>query len=342
MTFEHPWLLFLLALAVPCYLLWIRARRKQAERMKRFTESAFAGKILIGLNPKMRLWHFLFFFGAIFILLAAVNGPQIAGGKELVKTSGIDMVVVLDVSNSMRAEDLQPSRLERSRLALQQLIKSMGTDRIGMVVFAGQAYTVLPLTDDHTAAEMVLESTSHNMIEVQGTAIGAGIDMAVATLVNSREDGRGQAIVVISDGENHEDDATAAASKAAEKGILVCTIGIGSAGGEKIPEVDENGNRVGYKMDENGREVVTKLDESLMKEIATSGQGIYVHASAADLGLGSVYNKLQGLSKSSKETWRYSSYTPLFPWMILLAFILLIIEPMLPEGNSTKQKTEKK
>lgn len=337
MILDHPWLLLLLLLAGPVFYLWLRSARKREERMKRFAESSFAGKLFIGQNPVLRRWHFILFFAAISILLLAANGPQIGGGKEKVTMSGIDIMICLDVSNSMRAADLQPSRIERARLSIQKFIQTLGADRIGVVVFAGQAYTSLPLTDDHTAAEMVMESVSPNMISMQGTAIGTAIEQAASAFPKEDKD-RGRAIIVISDGENHEDDAVEAAGKAAEDGIIVSAIGIGSASGEKIPEYNEDGKLIGNKRDNNGQEIITKLDEGNLREMVKAGKGIYVHASASDLGLNNVYTSLQGLSKGSKETWEYTSFTPLFPWMVALAILLLIIEPLLPEGQRDENK----
>lgn len=341
MSLDYPWLLLLLLLAVPAVLLWIRSARRREERIKRFAESNFTGQLFVGHHPKLRRWHFLLFVSAITVLLLAANGPQIGGGKQKVTVSGIDIMIVLDVSNSMRATDLQPNRIERARLSIQKFIRTLGSDRIGVVVFAGQAYTSLPLTDDHSAAEMVMESVSPQMLSMQGTAIGAAIEQAVSSFPKEDKD-RGKAIIVISDGENHEDDAAEAAAKAAEDGVIVSAIGIGSSTGEKIPEYDDDGVVTGNKRDENGQEVITKLDEGKLKEMVNAGKGIYVHASAADLGLNSVYTSLQGLSKGTKETWEYTSFTPLFPWLVAIAILLLIIEPLLPEGKRNENKTQNK
>jgi Ca-activated chloride channel homolog len=336
MNFEYPWFTLFLLLAVPGLLLWFHSAGRQRERMRKFSEDPFLPKLFVGRDPVLRRWHFILFFSALILLLAAANGPQIGGGKEKVKTTGIDIVIALDVSNSMLATDIQPSRIDRARLGLQQLISTMGSDRLGLVVFAGQAYTNLPLTDDHPAAEMVVESVHPDMISVQGTAIGAAIDQAVAAFSIDDKD-RGKAIIIISDGENHEDNAVEAAKSAADKGILVCTIGIGSASGSKIPEYTADRRFIGNKRDENGNEVVSRLNEGLLRQIAQMGQGSYVHSNSADLGLGQVYASLQKLSKSTKETWRYTSFYQLAPWLIGLAIILLIVESFLPKGRKKER-----
>ncbi len=332
MTFDYPWLLLLLVLAVPSVLLWIRSVKRRRERIRRFTESEFADKLILGNRPRLRRWHFILFFAAFLLIIAAATGPLVTGGKEKVQVSGIDIMIVLDVSNSMRARDIQPSRLERAKLALTEAINTMGEDRIGMVVFAGHPYTSLPLTDDRSAAEMVVESVTTEMAGVQGTAIGAAVEKSIASF-NIDDKGRGKAIIVISDGENHEDNAVEAAKHAQELGIVVSTIGIGSPEGAKIPEVDEYGRTTGFKKDDDGREVVTKLDEGTLKDMAKEGKGIYVRATSADMGISKVYSELRGLSKTTKETWRFTTFTPVFHWLVAAAILLLILEVLLPEGK---------
>ncbi|MEO5642080.1 MAG: VWA domain-containing protein [Bacteroidia bacterium] len=332
MSFDYPWMLLLLVLALPIALLWIRSVRKREARLRKFSESAFTDKLLIGNNPLLRRMHFILFFSATLIGLFAASGPMIVGGKEKVNTNGIDVMVLLDVSNSMRAEDIQPSRLDRAKLALTQLLETMNTDRIGVVVFAGQSYPCLPLTDDHSAAELLLQSVTPDMISMQGTAIGSAIDNAVAAF-DKEDKSRGRAIILISDGENHEDDAVEAAARATEQGIIVCAIGIGSTEGTTIPEYDGIGKRMGNKKDDNGNEIISRLDEDILKNVALEGKGIYAHASNADMGINKVYNLLQGLNKTTKETWRYTSFTPIFPLLLLVSLLLFVTEALLPEGK---------
>ncbi|MBI3510097.1 MAG: VWA domain-containing protein [Bacteroidetes bacterium] len=332
MTLDSPWFLLLLLLAVPCWLLWKRSVSLRKERLQKYAESAFTGKLLLGENLVLRLWHFILLFASVIFLVAAVAGPQLAGGKQKVKNTGIDIVLVVDISNSMLARDLQPSRLERAKLGLLQFIPKTGEDRLGIVVFAGQAYSQLPLTSDHSAAEMVVNSLSPDIISMQGTSIGAAIDRATSSFIKD-DSKRGKAIILISDGENHEDDAVEESKRAAEQGIIVNCIGIGSTTGAKIPLYDDQGNFTGNKLDENGNEVTTRMDESLLQDVASSGKGIYLRATSADIGFQTIYNKLQGLNKTTKETWRYSVFTPLFQIFLILAIISLIAETFLPEGQ---------
>jgi Ca-activated chloride channel family protein len=340
MSFDYPWLLLLLLLAVPVTLLWRNSVQKRKRRILKFTESIFSEKLLVGNHPGLRMWHFILFFSATVLLIFAISGPTISGGKEKVKSTGIDMVVVLDVSNSMRATDIQPSRIERAKLALSELITKLGTDRMGITVFAGTSFTCLPLCDDHEAADMVVQTITPEMISMQGTAIGQAIDNAAVSFMNSEKD-RGKAIILISDGENHEDDAAAAAARAADNGIIVCTIGIGSAEGATIPEFDSKGNPAGNKRDENGKEIITRLDEENLKNIAKQGSGVYVHASNGDMGISKIYNMLQGLNKTTKETWRYTTTTSIFRWFLLGAILLFLAEAFLPEGKRNEFNSRK-
>ncbi|CAN5147640.1 VWA domain-containing protein [soil metagenome] len=340
MSFENPVLLFLLLLAVPATFLWMYSVRRRKERLQRFSETAFEENIFQGNNPQLRKWHFILFLSGISFLILALSGPMIVGGKEKVNSTGIDVMIVLDVSNSMRADDIQPSRIERAKLALAQLIQTMSTDRLGVVVFAGQAYTCLPLTDDHSAAEMLVQSVSPEMVSMQGTAIGSALENAAVSFEHS-EKGRGKAIILISDGENHEDNAAEAAAQVAEKGIIVCAIGIGSTQGATIPEFDGKGNPAGNKKDDDGKEIVSRLDETTLKDVAQEGHGIYVRASNADLGISKVYSMLQGLNKTTKESWRYTSFTQLFPWLLLVSIICFLIESFLPQGKRKIINSEK-
>jgi Ca-activated chloride channel family protein len=337
MSFEHPiYLLFMFAAIVPAGLLWFSMQRRN-ERLRAFAESAFVGKLILGESNALR-WIKGGILSLVCILVAiAAAGPQIAGGTETVKMRGIDIVVAIDVSNSMLADDLKPNRLEKAKLALTDLVASLEGDRLGAIVFAGEPYTCLPLCDDHAAAEMIINSISTESVTYQGTALAIAIDHAV-TAFNNSEDGRGKAIIIISDGEDHEDDAIRAAEMAAEKGIIVCAIGIGTPDGTTIPVPDENGN-ITEKRDGNGQVVVTKLDDGLLKDIVAAGNGTYVRATNSDLGLTTIMGQLRGLSATTKDSQQVTTYTPVFHYVVIGIVFLLIVELFLAEG--TRQRTKK-
>jgi Ca-activated chloride channel family protein len=338
MRIENPWMLLLLLLALPAAWLWLRSVRKRKERIRRFTESAFAGKVFIGDRPLLRCWHFILFFAGLLLLTVAVSLPKIAGGEEKVQINGIDVMIVMDVSNSMNSNDIQPSRIERAKLALESTLKKMNSDRFGIVVFAAHPHVVLPVCDDPTAAWSMIGSISSNNIAAQGTAIGEAITLAVSRFPRGEASkDRGRAIILITDGENFEDDAVEAARDAADNGVIVSVIGIGTEEGGKIPVVDREG-KTGFKHDRKGKEVITKINEELLKEIARNGKGVYVRSTSADIGVGTVYAKLQGLSKGASEVFRQTNFIQLFPWLAGFALLLLLIEPLLPEGKRNENK----
>lgn len=331
MSFENPlYLLFMLLALLPAALIFLSFRRRE-ERLKTYAESKFVAKLVVGESKALRIVRASILIVVCLLLSIAAAGPRMHGGKETVKLRGIDIVVAIDVSNSMLATDLKPSRIEKAKLALTDLLSNLEGDRLGAIVFAGEPRTNLPLCDDRSAAEMIINSISTESVSYQGTAIGAAIDHAVNAFNNS-EEGRGKAIIVISDGENHEDDAVEAAQKAAEKGIIVCTIGIGSTEGSTIPVMDENGITTD-KRDNNGQKIITKLNDALLKDVAAAGNGTYVRATNENLGLTTIMGQLRELSKTSKESERISSYTPAFHFIVAAIILLLIVELFIAEGK---------
>lgn len=331
MSFEHPIYLFFMLLALlPAALIWLSFRRRE-DRLRVYAESKFIGKLIVGENKWLRLVRGGILVLACLLLPVVAAGPRINGGKETVKMRGIDIVVAIDVSNSMLATDLKPNRLEKAKLALTDLLGNLEGDRLGAVVFAGEPRTALPLCDDRSAAEMIINSISVQSVSYQGTAIGMAIDHSVEAFNNS-EEGRGKAIILISDGENHEDDAVEAAEKASDNGIIVCTIGIGTPEGSTIPVTDANGVTTD-KRDGSGNKIISKLDDGLLKDIASAGNGTYVRATNEDLGLTTIMGQLRELSKTTKESERISSYTPVFYYVVGFIILLLISELFIAEGK---------
>ncbi|HTF03026.1 MAG TPA: VWA domain-containing protein [Bacteroidia bacterium] len=335
MSFENPlFLVFALLVVFPVWLIVYSFKRRQ-KRLRIYAESKLVNRLVVGESKAIRWIRASVILLTLILLVVAAAGPQINGGKEKVKLRGIDIVVAIDVSNSMLATDLKPSRIEKAKLALTDLLAQLEGDRLGTVVFAGEPVTNLPLCEDRSAAEMVINAISTDAVHMQGTAIGAAIDHAVKSF-GQTEEGRGKAIIVISDGENHEDDAVEAAIRAAEQGIVVCTIGIGSTGGTTIPVMDEDGTLT-TKKDMNGQTIITKLNDQLLKDIALEGNGTYVRATNEELGLTTIMGQLRALSETSKETERYTSFTPIFHFVVALMIALLIFELFLAEGTR-KQK----
>jgi Ca-activated chloride channel family protein len=286
----------------------------------------------------------LFLAGFSFLILALCN-LQTGSKLREVKREGADIIVCLDVSNSMLAQDLSPNRLSRAKYALEKMIDLLEGDRLGLVIFAGEAYVQLPITTDYNAAKMFLESVGPGMVPVQGTKIAAAIEKAAESFTS--DEGKNRAIILITDGENHESAALEAADEAAKKDIMINTIGIGSQNGVPIP-VSEGGGAKGYRKDKDGQVVVTKLNSELLKEIAAKANGVFVQASQADIGLNAVLDKINELDKAQLESKMYSDYEDQFQWFVGAALLLFFIEFLISErvsewfkkinlfGNATK------
>ena len=328
---ENKYFLYALGLIPVLIVVYWLMNRWRKKVLGVYGDIAIIQQLFPDVSTSKRAWKFILFMIAFSLLILGIVNPQVGTKLEEVKRKGADLMICLDVSNSMKAEDLQPNRLEKAKQAISKLINKLEGDRIGIIVFGGEAYVQLPITTDYSAAKLFLESINTDMIPTQGTAIGRAIDLAIESF--GKDEGKNKAIVIITDGENHEDDAVKASELAADKGIAVHTIGLGSTEGSPIP-VYKNNVKEGFRKDKEGNTVVTKLDEQILKEIATIGNGIYVHASNSDAGLNSVLNAIGKLEKKQFESKMYSDYEDRFQWFIASALVLLLIELFLSERKS--------
>ena len=329
--FAHPHFLYALLLLPVCIYLFynvLQWRKKSLQRMG--TYSVVKRLIADASGYKFGIRFVLTMF-AFILLILALSGPQLGTHLSEVKRKGADVIIALDVSNSMKAEDLSPNRLERAKESIARLIDRLEGDRIGIVVFAGQAFVQLPITTDYAAAKMFLGTIDTDISPTQGTAIGAAIRLSVESFGNDL--GRNKALIIITDGENHEDDAVKATQEAVEKGIMVSTIGMGSPNGSPIPIV-RNGIKLGFKKDGNGNTVITKLNEQALQEIATTGNGIYVHATNYETGLNLIIDQVNKLEKRSFETKQYRDYDDKFMWLLTPCVFLLLVELLMNERKS--------
>ncbi|MBK9421585.1 MAG: VWA domain-containing protein [Flavobacteriales bacterium] len=313
------WASFVGPVLVLAYLIGLRLKNRA---LKRFGEAGMLPVMVPGVSSWRTATRFLLLRHGLGLAIIALAGPQMGTRVEEVKAKGVDVVVALDVSNSMMAEDLKPNRMEVAKRALAQLIDRMHGDRLGIVVFAGQAYTQLPITADRSAAKLFLGSLGPNMVQRQGTAIGAAIDQAMRSF--GADAAKGKTIIVISDGESFEDDGVTAAKEAAEKGIIVNTIGMGSPQGAPIP-VRMNGAVVGFKKDKEGQTVMTKLDEGMLSRIAEAGNGEYVHATSGDTGIDAIMAKLRSMDQSDLGTFRFAGHEDRFQYFLAAACALVLI-----------------
>jgi Ca-activated chloride channel family protein len=272
---------------------------------------------------------------ALVSLIIAAARPQFGSKLETVKKEGIEVMVCLDISNSMLAEDIQPNRLERAKRMLSCLVDNLDNDQVGLIVFAGEAYTQLPITNDFVSAKMFLQSIDPRMVSLQGTAIGAAINLAVRSFTPNEASEK--AIVLITDGENHEDDAQGAAANALAKGIHTHVIGIGSTQGALVP--DDSGRPGSYRKDASGNPVTTRLDEQMAQAIAAAGQGIYAHADNTNSAVQTLTESLGQLKTTELESHVFADYDDKFMPFLAIALILLLIDMfLLDKANALLRK----
>ena len=330
LRFEHPDLLYWLILIPVLVIIYILVRLRQDKIFKRFADVKMRDYLAPQRSSRRSLFKFVVFLLMVACLILGLANLQSGSKMEEVKREGIDLYIAVDVSNSMNAQDIVPSRLDRSKQAINKLISELQGDRVGVIVFAEKAFVQLPITTDYAAAKMFLASVSTNSVASQGTAIGEAINLTVNSFA---DDERSKAIIVISDGEDHENDAAMeAAREAAKKGIKIYTIGMGLPDGAPIPEY-KNGRMIGYKKDRNGSTIVTRLDEGMLRRIADAGGGLYVRASNSNVGLEKVYEDISKMDKTEIDTQVFTDYDDQFQWFIGPAIILLLIELFLSSGR---------
>ncbi len=272
------------------------------------------------IRPTVKFW---ITFIALCFMVLLIARPQFGTKMETVRRQGVETVIALDISNSMLAEDVAPSRLEKSKNIISKLVDGFADDKIGLIVFAGDAFIQLPITGDFISAKMFLESIEPGLIAHQGTNIKAAIDMAMRSF--TPREGVGKAVIIITDGENHEGGAVEAAKEAAEKGMMVYVMGVGSLEGAPIPA----GRSGDFRRDKDGKVVVTKLNEQMCQEIAAAGNGVYIRIDNTNNAQRLLQKEIDKLAKADIETTTYSEYNEQFMVMAWIAFVLLFVEMLI-------------
>lgn len=329
--FSHTeYLYFLLLIPVIIGLHWfVTVLQKKA--INRFGNFETLLLLMPGFSLKRGWLKTIIFTVAFIFIIIGLAGPQFGSKLTEVKRKGIELIIALDVSNSMMAEDIQPNRLERAKQAISRLVDKLSDDRLGLIVFAGDAYVQLPITNDYISAKMFLSSINPGIVPKQGTAIGAAINLAANSFSPQSETSK--VIVVLSDGENHEDDAVEAAKKAAELGIYVYTIGIGSPQGSPIP-TSPGETQPSFWKDKDGNVVVTKLDEETLSKVAVAGNGKYIRASNIQFGLLPLFDEINKMQKTEIKEKIYSEYDEQFQYMFAVALFLLLLEFIILERKN--------
>ena len=318
---EYLYALGIIPLLIIIFLMMVKWRKKA---LAAFGERAVISQLMNDVSDsKTRLKLILQMLAFAFLVIAAA-APQTGAKLEEVKREGVDLMIALDVSNSMLAEDLSPNRIERAKQAISKLVDNLKGDRIGIIVFAGEAYVQLPVTTDYGAAKLFLNTINTDIVPTQGTAIGTAIQLAVKSL-ESKTDQKSKVIVVITDGENHEDDAVKEAENAVKQGILVHTIGMGSPNGSPIP-LYKNKRITGHRTDKEGNTIVTKLNEPMLQQIASAGNGTYIRATNSQDGLKALMDDINKMEKQEFASKMYTDYEDQFQYFIGLALLLLTLD----------------
>ena len=335
--FAHIEYLYALAIIPVLILLFGITRRRRRKALERFGHIETVSQLMPNVSSSRPVLKFIIWLLAISSLIVAIARPQFGSKLKTVKREGVELIIGLDVSNSMMAEDIQPNRLERAKRAISRLVDNLNDDKIGLIVFAGDAYTQLPITTDYQSAKLFLNAVNTDIVPRQGTAIGAAIELATVSF--SPQFKGNKAIIIITDGENHEDDAIGAATKAAESGIVVHTIGMGLPQGGPIPEY-KNGQR-DYRKDKDGNVVITKLNEDMLQQIAAAGNGIYVRANNAQVGLNTLFNEIDKMEEAEMESMVYSDYEDQFQWFLGFSVLLLLFDFLILERKNKYLKNIK-
>jgi Ca-activated chloride channel homolog len=329
--FEEKIWLYALLLIVPMLVLFVYYFRWKKKSIQLLADAHLRENLMPLWSPaRTFMKYFLWLAGFAFLVLAIAN-PQFGSRMEEVKRQGTEIIVCLDVSNSMLAQDFSPNRLSAAKRSIAQMINRLKDDRIGLIIFAGESYVQLPLTADYATAKLFLENIETDMIAAQGTAIGSAIELAMASFDPKSK--AGKSIVVISDGENHEDNPQEFAAEAVSKGMLVHTIGLGSEEGVPIPIIT-NGRMMGYRTDKDGNNVVTKLNVDLLQEVAAAGKGIFVKASSSQIGLDRVLDQLENMQKADLGTKKFTDYESRFQYFIAASLFCFILERVISEKQS--------
>jgi Ca-activated chloride channel family protein len=320
--FEHPEYLYLLVIIPVLAFMQLYFQFQRKKKLQKFGNMELLSHLMPDVSfirPAVKFYLLLLAIAAIIVTLAS---PQFGTKLETVKRKGIELVIALDVSNSMNATDVAPSRLARAKLAIERLTGRLINDRIGLIVFAGEAYIQLPITTDYASARLFVSSIQTIIVPTQGTAIGSAIRLASRSF--SQQEDINRAIVVITDGENHESDAIKAAEASRDEGIKVYTVGMGSNDGAPIPVSPDN--RSNFMKDRDGNVIITKMNSNLLRQISDAGDGKYISTNNIRRGINNLIDELGELKKSEIESKVYSDYDDQFQYLAAIAILILLIE----------------
>lgn len=330
--FADPKYLWFLLLAPAIIIVYGVIRRLRRIRVRKFGDEELVRQLMPSWSGSKGWWRIVLFSLALALTAIAMARPGVGAKLAQRETQGAEIMICLDVSNSMLAQDYSPDRLSRAKLAISRLVDKLEGDRIGLIIFAGSSFVQLPITTDYVSAKMFLNSINTESVPVQGTAIGDAI-MTAAKSFSSQSD-KSRAIIVITDGENHEDDAVDAARQVAEVGIKVYTIGVGSLRGQPIPKDGD------LMKDKDGNIVVTRLDEETLKQIAGVGGGAYIHAGNEEFGLNPIIEEIRRMEAEKFNSVVFEEYDEQYMYFLAAALVLLVIEMLIGERRAKRRLFE--
>ena len=327
MIFAEPKYLFLILLIPVFFVIQAVVLKLRKRKIRKFGDEELVEQLMPSYS-RAKVWLRMSLFSLAFLFFSlGMARPQMGAVLKEHTARGAEVMIVLDVSNSMLAEDYSPNRLERAKLAISRVVDKLRDDRIGLVVFAGNSFVQLPITTDYVSAKMFLNSISTGSVPIQGTAMGEAISTALRSC--SAQSDKSRAIIVITDGENHEDDPVAAAEQAASMGVRVFTIGVGSPQGTMIPLEDG-----GYLEDRDGNPVVTRLDDKVLQDVAAAGKGLYIHAGNREFGLEPIINEIARMDDEEYNSIVFEEYDELYMYFLAVALFFLLIEMLVGDRRS--------
>jgi Ca-activated chloride channel homolog len=328
LQYQHPELIMgLMALPFIGLLFWYVLRWKSSVTAK-IGDERLVKELTRDHSPFRYILKFGFALLALTAIVVAMVNPMQPGRMDKVDRKGVDVMIALDVSNSMLAEDIKPNRLEKAKQLVNRLIAQLPHDRIGLVLFAGRAYMQMPLTTDHGAAEMYVQNAQPGIVPTQGTMISEALKLSTSAF-NTRER-KYKSILLVTDGEDHDPESLEVAKQLAANGVIVNTVGIGSSLGTPIPDPSTGQ----FRKDAEGNTVLSKLNDGQLKQLAASTNGIYINPDDVNEAVAAIMKQLSAIQETSVEDAAFKDYLHYFPWFVGAAILLLVIEFMLPERKS--------
>ena len=326
--FEEPAYLYLLLLLPVLVAFYLYSNYRRRKAIREFGDPELMASLMPDVSKRRPDIKFALVLVCIALFAVLLARPQFGSKLETVKRQGVEVIIALDISNSMLAQDIQPSRLEKAKRLISQLVDKMEQDKVGLIVFAGDAFTQLPITSDYISAKMFLESISPALITKQGTDLGAALSLANRSF--TPQDGVGRTIILITDGENHEGGVEQAIKTLTDKDIQINVLGIGSPEGSPIPMEDSKD----FRRDKDGNIVVTKLNEQMCQELAKAGNGVYVRVDNTNTAQRAIQQAIDKLAKADIETQVYSEYNEQFQAVAWILLLLLIVELLIMERQN--------